>query len=64
MGKPTLGNAKKIVKVLDKKGSGRNVKLELLWDNGYRGWASLKDAEADAKQIVRKYLKLTKTQTQ
>jgi hypothetical protein len=56
--KPTLHTAKKITSILDDRElDDGSRELELLWDNGFRDWATEECALADAKDIVEEYWK-------
>ena len=54
--KPTLRTAKQITSILDDRElDDGSRELELLWDNGFRDWATEECALADAKDIVEGY---------
>ena len=54
--KPTLRSAIEITSILDDRVlDDGSRELELLWDNGFRDWATEACALADAKDIVEEY---------
>ena len=54
--KPTLRSATEITSILDDRVlDDGSRELELLWDNGFRDWATEACALADAKDIVEEY---------